>query len=220
MGLTEILWTVAGVVVPTLLGTAWAMVGLTPPEFWIARGAIIIAAIILLGVIMVWLVLLGWPPLARIFAAIVFGAGSLVGFSEMLRWVNARENLIIAQADAIADKRVSIRTKLQEFYIQGGNLLNVNISKDTPQQAFEKYIADVNNWANSTSQWIKENLGDAAQARFLDTADISIINWGRAATPAHNNAINYLTVWRKNLSQLIESSAWDQIPPKDSKKGP
>ena len=40
-GLVEILWTVTGVVVPLLLGTAWAMVGLTPPEFWIARGSYI-----------------------------------------------------------------------------------------------------------------------------------------------------------------------------------
>jgi hypothetical protein len=45
MGLIEILWTVAGVVVPLLLGTAWAMVGLTPPEFMVARGCVIVAAL-------------------------------------------------------------------------------------------------------------------------------------------------------------------------------
>lgn len=213
MGLIEILWTLTGVAVPLLLGTAWAMVGLAPPEFWIARIAIILAAMIFCGTALIWLVLLGWPTLGRITVAVALGAVSLVGVSEALRSVNTRENLIIAQAAAIADKRAEIRAKLQDFYIQGGNLLNLNIPKDISQPDFEKYIGDVNSWASVTSQWIKQNLGDAAEARFMDAGDISIVNWGRAANPAHNNAINYLTVWRKNLSQLIESPAWDRLLP-------
>jgi hypothetical protein len=155
MGLIEILWTVTGVVVPLLLGTAWAMVGLVPPEFWVARIAIILAAIIFCGVALIWLVLLGWPILGRITVACAFGAASLVGASEALRWVNTRENLIIAQAAAIADKRAEIRAKLQHFYIQGGNLLNLNIPKDISQPDFKKYIGDVTSWAIATSQWIK-----------------------------------------------------------------
>ena len=120
MGLIEILWTLTGVAVPLLLGTAWAMVGLAPPEFWIARIAIILAAIIFCGTALIWLVLLGWPALGRISAAVALGALSLVGVSEALQWVNVREQFVIAQAAAISDKRSKIRAKLQEFYVAVG----------------------------------------------------------------------------------------------------
>jgi hypothetical protein len=67
MGLIEILWTVTGVVVPLLLGTAWAMVGLAPPEFWIARGCAGVAAFIFGATALVWLSTSGWPNTTRIF---------------------------------------------------------------------------------------------------------------------------------------------------------
>jgi hypothetical protein len=62
MGLIEILWTVTGIVVPLLLGTAWAMIGLTPPEFWIARGCVILAALVFGGTALAWAANSEWPP--------------------------------------------------------------------------------------------------------------------------------------------------------------
>jgi hypothetical protein len=94
MGLVEILWTVAGILVPLLLGTAWAMIGLTPPEFWIARGCIILAAIIFAGVSLFWVVQSPWPNTARAIMAAVLGAVTLIVFSEALRWVNVREAIL------------------------------------------------------------------------------------------------------------------------------
>jgi hypothetical protein len=60
MGLIEILWTVTGVVVPLLLGTA-AMIGLSPPEFWIARGCVGLAPFIFGATALIWLSTSEWP---------------------------------------------------------------------------------------------------------------------------------------------------------------
>jgi hypothetical protein len=206
MGLIEILWTVTGVAVPLLLGTAWAMVGLAPPEFWIARIAIILAAIIFCGTALIWLVLLGWPTLGRITVAVALGAVSLVGVSEALRWVNGRET---ARTAEIVDQRKAVREQLQQFYIDAGILLNRPIPKEINNEDFEKYINDVNLWVSRADIWIKDNLGDAAEARFQDIGPGFNMNWDRAANTQHNNIINILTKYRDNLTKLIETSSWD-----------
>jgi hypothetical protein len=82
MGVIEILWTVAGILVPLLLGTAWAMIGLSPPEFAIARGCVAVAAIVFIGISFVWLVVLHWPTGARIVAAAAMGRSRLLFFQS------------------------------------------------------------------------------------------------------------------------------------------
>jgi hypothetical protein len=112
MSLLEILWTVTGVLVPLLLGTAWAMMGLSPPEFWIARGCIGLAALIFGATSLLWLTAVGWPNAGRILVGAALGIFAFVGSSEALRWVNSREVLLAAQATAAADKRAAIRAGL------------------------------------------------------------------------------------------------------------
>jgi hypothetical protein len=124
----------------------------------------------------------------------------------------AKQNANSAQA--VADKRAEIRAKLQDFYVRGGQLLYTDIPKNVTPSDFQKYVEAVSDWSNNASQWIKENIGDAAQARFLDIGDISIVNWDRAVSPEHNKIINYLTVFRKNISILIESPAWESLEAK------
>jgi hypothetical protein len=127
------------------------------------------------------------------------------------QWVNAREIIFIAQQRSIADKRASIRTKLQQFYVESGPLLNRDLPKDISEADFKKYEIEVNTWVNMTAQWIQQNLGNAALAKFTDIGSGFSFSWNRAINEKHNNIINYLTRFRQNLSILIESGAWDAV---------
>jgi len=168
MGPMEIMWTITGVMVPLLLGTAWAMLGLSPPEFWIARGSTLVAALIFTASSIVWISNIQWPTSSRVLIAAALGLAALIGFSECLRWVNHREIIFLAQQRSAADKRASIRAKLQQFYVESGPLLNRNLPKNITDADFQKYENEVNVWVNTTARWIQQNLGDAATAKFTD----------------------------------------------------
>jgi hypothetical protein len=210
MGLIEILWTVAGVTVPLLLGTAWAMLGLTPPEFLIARGCVCLAAAIFIGTALVWLVILDWQPSIRIFVAAIIGAMSLVVFAESFRLINGREQRVLASVSALIDKRAATREKLQALYVECGSLLNAPLQKGISDVDFKKYADAVDAWLNVAANWIGETLGDAARAKFLDRSSAPFLMYDRAVNTHHNNIINALTSSGKNLSTLIETNAWDK----------
>jgi|SRR6185437_2033401 len=210
MGLIEILWTVAGVLVPLMLGTAWAMLGLSPPEFLIARCCVVAAAAIFIGVSFIWIVMMGWPTMARVVIAVALGAISLVGFSEAFRLINHREIALTAAASRHVDKRAAKREQLQKFYIECGQLLNQPLQKPISDEDFKKYTDAADEWLNRTATWINQNLGEAATARFLDTSGAMSFSYSGAVNPQHNNIINSLTTFRKNLSILIETNAWDK----------
>jgi hypothetical protein len=210
MGLIEILWTATGIMVPLLLGTAWAMLGLTPPEFLIARGCVCVSAAIFIGTALVWLVVLDWQPGIRIFVAALIGAVSLIVFAESFRLINAREQYVLAKASPVIDKRAATRDKLQEFYIEAGMLLDTQIAKGVSDEDFKKYADGIDVWLNNTANWIGGNLGPAAKAKFLDRSSAPFMMYNAAANDKHNNIINALTAFRKNLSTLIETNAWDK----------
>jgi uncharacterized protein YjfI (DUF2170 family) len=190
------------------------MVGLSPPEFWIARTCIGTSAAIFGGVSLIWLCVSTWPLTGRVFIAALIGATALLGFSEAIRWVNNREKGLIFAAAQTSDTRIAIRAHLQQLFIENGNLLEFPIPKDTSQEAFNRYVNTVQNWIDVSSQWIADNLGEAAKAKFQDRSSAQPINYDRAYNGLHNNIIATLVCFRKNLSTLIETSAWDSIPPK------
>jgi hypothetical protein len=210
MGLIEILWTATGIMVPLLLGTAWAMLGLTPPEFVIARGCVCVSAAIFIGTAIVWIVVLDWQPGIRIFVAALIGALSLVVFAESFRLINAREQHVLSQANAVVDKRAEKREQLQQLFIQAGEIINTPIPKTISEDDFNKYADTINRWVTESADWIEENLGPAARAKFLDQSASLSFSSSAAANERHNNILNAITAFRKNLSTLIETNAWDK----------
>ena len=210
MGPMEIMWTIVGVMVPLLLGSAWAMIGLSPPEFWIARGAILISAIIVSAASIYWVSVLQWSNAPRLLVAAAFGIAVLVGFSECLRFVNSRAMLYAEQQKSVADKRAAIRAKLQEFYVEVGPIINRKLPKDMPQPDFDDYVAEADSWVNRTATWIDENMGAPARERFLDRTGMPAVYVTSAINPTHSTVIQNLTRLRQNLLVLIESGAWDK----------
>lgn len=116
------------------------------------------------------------------------------------------------QQAAINAKRKKIVEQLQKFYVESTPILNANLPRDISPQDFSKYQAMVNEWINHTATWIQDNMGEPARDRFLDYGQGFSFGWNRAVNEQHNNDINLLGAYRKNLSELIETNAWDRIP--------
>jgi hypothetical protein len=118
-----------------------------------------------------------------------------------------------ASSTALADKEKArlktIRQKLQTFYISGGEILNRPLPKDISEKDFNAYSAAADAWLNETNNWIGQNLGAGASARFLDTSAGVYLSYDRAANAAHNAIITALIRHRENLSKMIEINAWD-----------
>jgi hypothetical protein len=154
--------------------------------------------------------MMGWPSFARMIVAIVLGSLSFVGFSEAFRFINTREAALLARAAVAVDKRAAKREKLQELFIESGNLLNAQVPKGISDVEFKKYSDAVDAWLNGAANWVGGNLGEAAKAKFLDRSSTPFLMYDAAVNTQHNNIINALTAFRKNLSTLIETSAWDK----------
>ena len=102
-----------------------------------------------------------------------------------------------------------IRAKLQGFYISGGAILDRPLSKDISVSEMQAYEAEANAWATQTRDWIETTLGHAAAVRFLDLSTALSFSSSRAANSRHNELLNSITGFRKNLTQMIEVNAWD-----------
>jgi hypothetical protein len=119
----------------------------------------------------------------------------------------------IAQSTEAANREKqrikNIRAQLQSFYISGGAILDRPLAKDISNEEFQRYESETTVWATETRDWIEKNLGHAAAVRFLDLSGNLSFGTSRAANTRHNELINALTGFRKNLTQMIEVNAWD-----------
>lgn len=99
-----------------------------------------------------------------------------------------------------------MRAQLQKFYIEATTLFNRDV---VTNDDVTRLNADVDVLANSISQWVTKNMGDAAAAKLFDPGTGFGVSWGRAHDTKHSNILNYLAMLRRNLSTLIETAAWD-----------
>ena len=127
------------------------------------------------------------------------------------------------QLAALEARRAASRKHLLGMYIAAGPLMRIDGPiPDLPEnryglhvvEDYEKQVtASVDKWEKETSEWIGDNLGPAAQARFLDVSNMPTYVWtfkygGYNYTLSFQ--MNRLSNERKNLSLLIESSAYDK----------
>jgi hypothetical protein len=87
----EIAWTSVGIVVPMLVGAAFACVGYSPPDFRRARVCFYLSGIILGGMEIVWYAQTGWSFAGRVMVATLMCLIIGIGLPETLRWVHRRE---------------------------------------------------------------------------------------------------------------------------------
>jgi hypothetical protein len=124
---------------------------------------------------------------------------------------NVTERDLKAAQDKSTDRQLSnIKlVQLQKFYGEAGPIIEANLPKDISTEDFEKWVTTAQAWADTTANWIDENLGPAAVARFTDRSGALTFSYSGAANPKHEAMINGLTQLRKNLATIIESRAWD-----------
>ncbi len=110
------------------------------------------------------------------------------------------------QLAAIQASRDHIRKQLQQFYISESNLFNrVVANNDDVKKLNDETMA----LSNIIAEWVVKNMGDAAVAKIFDPGSGIGVNWWRAFNQEHVNILNYIVMIRRNLSDLIESAAWD-----------
>ena len=125
------------------------------------------------------------------------------------RTVAERQFACLARQAEGKQDRAAKKAQLQQFYVRSKPIYYAQLPKDISVEAFDQYVESFDTWAKQTAEWITKNLGEPAAARFLDSGAGSAMDWNRAANAKHNNIINLMTAFRKNLSDLVESDAWD-----------
>jgi hypothetical protein len=95
---------------------------------------------------------------------------------------------------------------LQQFYIDGGYFVDVDLLNDISEEDFKAYNAKADQWATNTANWIGDHLGQAARAKFLDRSSMPYLIYSKKVNDSHNGIINAIVQFRKNLSTLIEQS--------------
>ena len=127
------------------------------------------------------------------------------------------------QLAALQARRAAIRSKLLEFYVAAGPLMKIDGPEpDLPNKQFSPGVVDnfvqqhlrlVDLWEKQTSEWIGDNLGPAAQARFLDISNMPSFVWSFKNLGVNGDLtiqMNRLSNERKNLASLIETAAYDK----------
>ena len=95
-------WPFLGVFVPLLIGIGVGVMGLTPPEYLLAKACFTVSALIVLAKVGSWLIAADSPTLHRIFLCFfLFGAVG-VAWLESWRWVTVREGPMMASRHAAA----------------------------------------------------------------------------------------------------------------------
>jgi len=97
---------------------------------------------------------------------------------------------------------------LQSFYVSVGPIITRPIAKDISEDDFEKYLDEGAAWVTSCANYIEQTMGVAASERFLDRTSKMAAHYSGAVNKRHNNMVQDLTHFRKNLLALIESNAW------------
>jgi hypothetical protein len=122
------------------------------------------------------------------------------------------------QLAAIQSRREASRSKLLKFYVDAGPMLVIPISKwgnKPPDDSEVKtFLAKEHDWETATSEWLATTLGIAAQSRFLDQTScpsgFGVNQQWVVADGRYSEALIRLVCLRRNLSNLIETGAYDQ----------
>ena len=101
----EYLYWLSVLIVPGLPALGLGLMGLSPPEFGLARTCFIVAAVWTMAVGSVWLWKADTDQSIRVVAGILIGAIVFVGLPELLRRIGRRELLLHPQC------HVSVRTR-------------------------------------------------------------------------------------------------------------
>lgn len=94
-----------------------------------------------------------------------------------------------------------ITAKMEGIYIELGRFQR---SRVTPDNVGE-YLQSLEEYVRSESVWLKDQIGESARERFLDTTSANVgFLYDDAVNQEHNSAILALNEFRKNIRSMID----------------
>jgi hypothetical protein len=108
----------------------------------------------------------------------------------------------------VSAKREDIHEHLSQFYVEMGILIDKNLPANISPGDFANYQDNANSIVSNIGQWIKDNMGDAAFARFWDRSGMMQGRYSLAVNDMHNTMILNQIRLRQNLLTMLESPTW------------
>jgi hypothetical protein len=105
-------------------------------------------------------------------------------------------------------KRENIHKHLSQFYVEMGSLIDESLPANISPSDFSSYQNNANSIVGNIGQWIKDNMGDAALARFWDRGGMMQGRYSLAVNDMHNTMIMNQMRLRQNLLAMLESPTW------------
>lgn len=115
--------------------------------------------------------------------------------------------MLLTAYKAVIDPPVDYRAKLQELYIEGGELENRTI---TSQEDLAAYKTDMAEWMFSSRRWIRENMLEAAFSKFADVSNVLPFTNPNDFNKEHQKYRNTINKHRENLQTLMENEIWHE----------
>jgi hypothetical protein len=126
------------------------------------------------------------------------------------------------QLAATQARRAASRAQLLAYYVSAGSLLRREIPREPLSEphpgppgrtvanpvAVARLLDETKKWEQETADMIEQNFGVAAKEKFIDGSNP--YSRGISDGDEYNKAIDILANGRKNLSILIETSAYDK----------
>jgi hypothetical protein len=115
------------------------------------------------------------------------------------------------QLAALQARRYRQREELLKLYVKIGALISDQMKLQTAPKGkdLQDVYDKITSWERETSSWLRVNLGEAAEARFLDTVSMPSYTW-TGGDYKYTITMNAVINERKNLSILIENAAYDK----------
>lgn len=139
-----------------------------------------------------------------------------LGFSIAIFVVSAVYLSLVAYGVVHATNEEIAKHKIKALYAEGAPFLDlaheVEEFKSQPEdfktardRKADDLVAEVRNWTDKTSTWLRDNLGETAKQRFLDTSDLKSFCWTFDCLDPFSRQINLLVTHRRNLSAILEN---------------
>lgn len=145
----------------------------------------------------------------RFYVAVFLGFGFAAASVQTWREEN-KARMIAEQTIARAKERTATKAQLQTFYIELGQMIDIQVPKDISTEDFAKFGAASDLKIGEMASWILKNMGPPAFARFLDRTGMMAVTYPAAVNQIHNTLLMNESRYRQNVLAMIESSAWDK----------
>jgi hypothetical protein len=110
------------------------------------------------------------------------------------------------------EKRSTARNQLATFMMEAQQLASVSsLTKDSPQENVKAWFSSETSWETRLFTWTRDNLGEAAATKIVDTMNMPSGAWSNQTSPEHNQKLSVIAKIEHNIGDLMESSAWDDF---------